>query len=1106
MDGENEDGGPPSPAQSTQESVPNSAGSPASSSAGREARDEDVDEGGAAESSTSGASGVGGISDSGADGPQPGPSSSGSYGASRADDGAVGDDGPQPGPSSSSVSSGVLAESLRSDAGYPDESGHSGDPWATSSSSGMYGDQAFPPYSHEEDDDDDDDDGVSMEAAGSEADAGLADGGRALSMAVSEAQLLPQPSSSGASSAGQEPATASSSENRLAFSGNGGVSSAGSLTFSGAGAATSSSSTARANLGGAISSTGADFLRQGARAESSSSAGPIHAANSPSSFQHGEISNPPSPLGGSRPTEVRGVKRSFPDSPVPGPSGVVSPKVSRQRFVDDPVPGTSGIVVQAGPSQSLGGSAGEGGSAMSSSGLVSEAGGDVDWADEEAEDDDGEEVEEEETEEEEEDGLNQQLRSPLAPPLTPADNFMISSSTGLESVPATPVDVHGDNDLSVPSPRPMASGVGPANVGNTRRFGQPSGGSGSGGGGLGDGGGGGDDDDDDGMIDSTVDSTGVSMVRENSQPLDYSDNSLCQSSRLFDSDDDEAAGQPTEPTARPRQQQHQGSEDSNSITTSGQVDEGQFRLVPNDPEDDYYNQRHPPLPPPPPPRSLPHAKPERRSIAAAQAPFPQAPSPYDNPQPGPSRQSQPWPPPTTAQGPSLPPNGHARSGEAGAFQQNQVNHLPADLSLPSGLLESQAFPYEDSHPLDLEHIQLQRFPPSDVLPPTGGQDSLDDQARAKLFLLPDISLVGLKPEREEIEQGSGQANGGAGAIGSEPKPGPSGQHASILESMSGPLSKRLRTLHNLQQQESQSRQREGDVPPVNKRKEDEGPQEGERQAGDIGQVQSQPPQLTQPPPPPVKDSGNNGNGNGDADGGDFPGCNPQAFACNVVTLVQPESLEPRSLFPGPKTSPSDVWLEDDVSNKSPPALARRRGLGKRVAAPAADPFAPDEEHATSPLSIADAPVLSRARATLPTSHLTFKDSTGASGVLSKRYLPAGCRFGPVEGVHVPGTLRRGRDGEPSFWLRAPEGDFVELDTSDDGKANWMKFVRMADESSGEANVMLVQEGDKLFFVALRPLAVGQELLLGYSQQYALARGLSGPIGRPSSRQGKAYLT
>ena len=122
-------------------------------------------------------------------------------------------------------------------------------------------------------------------------------------------------------------------------------------------------------------------------------------------------------------------------------------------------------------------------------------------------------------------------------PLTPADNFMISSSTGLglDSVPATPVDIHGDNDLSVPSPAGM--GVRPS---QNRRVAAAA--------------------EADNVVDSTVDSTGMPLPRQmpgmeyDVRGRDLNLNALqtaiigqsmlqtaeyCQSSRYLDSSDDD---------------------------------------------------------------------------------------------------------------------------------------------------------------------------------------------------------------------------------------------------------------------------------------------------------------------------------------------------------------------------------------------------------------------------------------------------------------------------------------------------------------------------------------------------------------------------------------
>ena len=94
----------------------------------------------------------------------------------------------------------------------------------------------------------------------------------------------------------------------------------------------------------------------------------------------------------------------------------------------------------------------------------------------------------------------------LRPPHTPADNYLISSSTGIgnDSInPPTPMDVHGDGDLSVPSPsRPSGANHNPLQSSNRRHR---------------------RDLDVDDMIDSTVDSTGFSSVNLNRQRASNND-------------------------------------------------------------------------------------------------------------------------------------------------------------------------------------------------------------------------------------------------------------------------------------------------------------------------------------------------------------------------------------------------------------------------------------------------------------------------------------------------------------------------------------------------------------------------------------------------------
>ena len=90
------------------------------------------------------------------------------------------------------------------------------------------------------------------------------------------------------------------------------------------------------------------------------------------------------------------------------------------------------------------------------------------------------------------------------------------------------------------------------------------------------------------MIDSTVDSSGIPMLRESSF-LDVGEaGGFCQSSRYVDNSDDDDSDGDQVVSHRQVERSDEG------ISTSGQVDEGQFRLVPNDPEDDMFNSRNPP--------------------------------------------------------------------------------------------------------------------------------------------------------------------------------------------------------------------------------------------------------------------------------------------------------------------------------------------------------------------------------------------------------------------------------------------------------------------------------------------------------------------------------
>lgn len=77
-----------------------------------------------------------------------------------------------------------------------------------------------------------------------------------------------------------------------------------------------------------------------------------------------------------------------------------------------------------------------------------------------------------------------------------------------------------------------------------------------------------------------------------------------------------------------------------------------------------------------------------------------------------------------------------------------------------------------------------------------------------------------------------------------------------------------------------------------------------------------------------------------------------------------------------------------------------------------------------------------------------------------------------------------------------------LDTTDESMSNWMRFVRPAD-SYKEQNLVLVQQGQSLFFNTTRSINPKSELRVWYSQTYAEKWGLS--VLEPSEEEKKGIF-
>ncbi|XP_025832055.1 uncharacterized protein LOC108744318 [Agrilus planipennis] len=138
-------------------------------------------------------------------------------------------------------------------------------------------------------------------------------------------------------------------------------------------------------------------------------------------------------------------------------------------------------------------------------------------------------------------------------------------------------------------------------------------------------------------------------------------------------------------------------------------------------------------------------------------------------------------------------------------------------------------------------------------------------------------------------------------------------------------------------------------------------------------------------------------------------------------------------------------------------------------------------------TISDKPVPTRARASLPASYLVInKKANDEYGVFARKVIPKRTQFGPLEGKLKP-TEKVKKEDSLCLLLEMEEGKIMQLDVSDENIANWMCFVRKANNSN-EQNLVVSQQGSSLYYTTTKCIFPKQELLVGYSRSYATKHG------------------
>ena len=142
------------------------------------------------------------------------------------------------------------------------------------------------------------------------------------------------------------------------------------------------------------------------------------------------------------------------------------------------------------------------------------------------------------------------------------------------------------------------------------------------------------------------------------------------------------------------------------------------------------------------------------------------------------------------------------------------------------------------------------------------------------------------------------------------------------------------------------------------------------------------------------------------------------------------------------------------------------------------------EEEVAPLTITDQPVQSRAMASLPSNYLALRPVLPATqAVFALKTIPISCRFGPVEGrllgsneTPPPGPLLLLSHGRP-------------LDLSSEEESNWMRFIRPAESRADQNLELTLEPSGQLFYTSTAVIAPGLELRVWYSAQYAAEHGL-----------------
>lgn len=108
----------------------------------------------------------------------------------------------------------------------------------------------------------------------------------------------------------------------------------------------------------------------------------------------------------------------------------------------------------------------------------------------------------------------------------------------------------------------------------------------------------------------------------------------------------------------------------------------------------------------------------------------------------------------------------------------------------------------------------------------------------------------------------------------------------------------------------------------------------------------------------------------------------------------------------------------------------------------------------------------------------------------------GTRFGPYRGrVVQPSQVKEGEDNAYLWEVCKEDGSLAYYIDGLSETENWMKFINCA-RNNEEQNLVLIQDGEQLFYESCREILYGEEMLVWYGNRYHMFMGI--PTGMKAS--------